>query len=232
MNRRAMMALENNNEKKAKEELMAIDKQLFIDTFTEEFIESVTVNKEDSLKYLLDKNNHPVYVLNKYYHNLKDYANRAQDARFNNVLDLYPPNVVALYYIIEHLDEFKGKTWLDFGCGIGMLGVYLNYLGIEFYGYDNFSQGVPKDAAINFLRKYKLEDRLIDSKDIYNYKWNCISSFGIWNEINFSKVESLQYVFDDVKYQATNNGSLQSLGFKRIQTESVVESMLVIYRKG
>lgn len=203
---------------------MNFDQQLFIDTFGQEFIDMVTVHKDDSVRCLLDIKNHPGYF-NKYYHNLKNYASRASDAKFENFMDLYPPNVAILDYVIKNIDEFKGKTWLDFGGSIGMLGVYLNYLGIEYYIHDNYSQAVPRTIAVDFLKKYDLENRIIDNiDDVYKSDFNVISSVGIYNELLFGSIKSLSWIFDDLKYPAR---SPIGNDFNRMYTDSLI----VIYKR-
>jgi len=224
MNRRALMELENKIKEDRKIETVGIeiDKKLFIDTFGQEFIDQVTINKEDSIRFLLDEKHYPLYCKNKYYHNLRNYAGRADAAQFENFLDLYPTNVAILDYVIRNLDEFKGKAWLDFGCGLGMLGPYLDKLGIEFYGYDNFSQGVPKEAAIDFLKKYNLENRLVD---VIEDDYNVVSSIGIFNDMDFNKFKCLEYVFDDAMYRAIDHPILDR-DFKRKQTDKLI----VVYK--
>jgi hypothetical protein len=200
-----------------------MNQQLFIDTFGQEFIDMVTVNKDDSVRCLLDRKHHPGYF-NEYYHNLKNYANRASHANFENFMDLYPSNVAILDYVIKNIDEFKGKTWLDFGGGIGMLGVYLNYLGIEYYIHDNYSQAVPRAIAVDFLKKYNLENRIIDNiDDVYKSNFHVVSSVGIWNQLLFESIKSLSWIFDDTNYQAKNPIN----GFERMYTDSLI----IIYKR-
>ena len=50
-------------------------------------------------------------------------------------------------------DNPKDISWLDYGCGIGLLMIYLKELGTDVYGYDNWSQ-VNKKHAQKFLSKY------------------------------------------------------------------------------
>ena len=202
---------------------MNFDQQLFIDTFGQEFINKISFDKARSLDVLI---HHPhvyqLYNLNKYYHNLPNYANRATDAQFNNFLDLYPANVAILDYVIKNIDEFKGKRWLDFGCGIGMLGAYLSYLGIDFYGYDDFSQGVPKEVALDFLKKYNLENKLVDKfESLYEMEFYSISHVGIPTNIDFDKCIKLEYVFEDSHYPAANHDQLNK-NMKRVSTDKLM----------
>jgi len=203
---------------------MNFDQQLFVDTFTQEFIDKISFDKARSLDVLIhNEHTYQLYNLNKYYHKLQNYASRATDASFKNFIDLYPPNVAILDYVIKNIDEFKGKTWLDYGCGIGMLGAYLNYLGIDFYGYDNFSQGVPKEVALDFLKKYNLENKLLDNfESIYDMGFYTISHVGIPTEIVFDNCAGLQYVFEDTHYKSINRDQLERKGFKKIDTNNLI----------
>lgn len=199
-----------------------IDFDLILNTFSKDFIENITKNKEQSLQCLWDAKHFPLYNKNRYFHNLSNYAKRADEAGFKNILDLYPSNVGVLEYVIKNLDEFKGADWLDFGCGIGMLGVYLDYLGIKFYGYDDFSQGVHKEVAIDFLKKYNLQDRLIEKEEIYSRSWYSISSMGIQNFLDIKRLKTM-YFFDDFNYK-TNE--LANMNLTRILTNK----LLIIYK--
>ena len=198
-----------------------MNRQLFVETFGQDFIDAASMNREDSIRVLLDEKHYPVYSKNKYFHNLKNYAHRSSDAGFENFLDLYPVNVAILEYVIKHLNEFKGKTWLDYGCGLGQLGVYLNYLGVEFYGHDIFDQGVPKEITLDFLKKYKLEDRLIDNlNDVYSRDWHTVSHSGIWCKLDFGKFNNIQYVFEDSHYKCENRNSFDI--FNRVDTNKLI----------
>jgi len=197
-----------------------MNRQLFIDTFGQDFIDAASTNREDSIRVLLDEKHYSIYSKNKYFHNLKNYAHRSSDAGFENFIDLYPVNVAILEYVIKHLDEFKGQSWLDYGCGLGQLGIYLDYLGIEFYGYDIFDQGVPKEITLDFLKKYKLEDRLIDNlNDVYSRDWHTIGHSGIWCKLDFSRL-NMHYIFEDSFYKCENKDSFHR--FNRVDTNKLI----------
>jgi len=53
---------------------------------------------------------------------------------------LYPPNISALEYIIVNLNTFQNLKVIDNGCGVGMLSVFLQKLGIECYNQDSLQQ--------------------------------------------------------------------------------------------
>jgi len=195
-----------------------IDKNIFYQNFSKEFLDNVHNNKVKAIELSENKE-----INKRFYYNLSNYAGRTEDAQFVNFLDLYPTNVIILDYVLKNIDKFRSKTWLDFGCGLGMLMVYLNSLGIDCYGYDNWSFFLNKDDSINFLKNYNnLENKLVSIDEVYEKSniWFSTSSSGIWNELDFSKFNNLKYIFDDSMYKAKNE--IEKLGFNVILNNKLI----------
>ena len=55
---------------------------------------------------------------------------------------LYLSNILILNYVLENLDKFQKLNFFDFGCGFGLLSIFLKKIGIKCYNYDNF-RGIP-----------------------------------------------------------------------------------------
>lgn len=73
----------------------------------------------------------------------------------------YIPNIEVLDFIVKNLDEFKNKTFLDYGCGLGFLTIFLNYLGIDAYCYDNFIQASTREQLLNCINEFTLWNKYV-----------------------------------------------------------------------
>ena len=76
-----------------------------------------------------------------------EYANRSVKGKipektrndyFQNLL--YGPNYAIIDYVIANKGEFKNTINVDSGCGMGLLSIFLDKIGITCLNYDNYSQ--------------------------------------------------------------------------------------------
>ena len=51
---------------------------------------------------------------------------------------LYLSNILILNYVLENLEKFQKLKFFDFGCGFGLLSIFLKKIDIKCYNYDNF----------------------------------------------------------------------------------------------
>tara|TARA_B100000900_G_C20295573_1_gene599993 strand:- start:48 stop:671 length:624 start_codon:yes stop_codon:yes gene_type:complete len=91
-----------------------------------------------------------------YFLNIGTYASRHTSFAdipidyFKNTL--FPPALLTLNFIVSHKDWFSKKSILDFGCGVGMLSVLLNKIGISCDNYDNYSQTGSEESTNKFIK--------------------------------------------------------------------------------
>jgi len=60
--------------------------------------------------------------------------------------------------MLKNKEIFKNKLLFDFGCGFGLLSIFLSEtdINLKFYNYDNFSQ-IDKSCVMNFYEKIKAQ---------------------------------------------------------------------------
>ena len=101
-----------------------------------------------------------------------DYNSRSTKAKipleFRSHFDhiLYSPNYAILSYILDNKDKFKNTVNIDTGCGLGLLSIFLDKIGINCLNYDNYSQ---LEKGHTNLRYSNIANGLIDS---YNSSFN------------------------------------------------------------
>ena len=111
---------------------------------------------------------------------------------------LYCPNIFVLIYILENMNLFKDKLFIDNGCGIGLLSIFLKHIGFTCYNYDNYIQLNYINFNPQNLELYK--DVMIPSSippnNISDFK--VLISCGMWvdNEILINNI--YDYLFLDM----------------------------------
>lgn len=103
--------------------------------------------KEDSLVYFEDHAN---------------FRRRTSPHSFDyDAVDLSPPSLAALDFACRYLDDLRGCTWVDVGCGFGQLVIYLRALGYDAWGYDDWSQ-LRREWAEEFAAEFIQGDWILD----------------------------------------------------------------------
>jgi hypothetical protein len=75
---------------------------------------------------------------------------------------VFPPNLASLDFVLKEAPSAERFGVLDFGCGIGGLGIYLNSLGFQVYLYDDHSQ-LEYSTFERFWAAFEMSDCVVDS---------------------------------------------------------------------
>ena len=129
--------------------------------------------------------------------------------------DLFPPNIAVLDFLNGYIEKPGNETILDYGCGIGVMLVYLRKLGFVAYGYDDWSQ-LAKSTAEVFLSAHEEVDCLLSTDGLECHDFTILSCVGIhWgclSEIRrVLEKPSLKYILVDRHYRPES-----ILGFNQI----------------
>lgn len=175
-----------------------IDVELFHKYFAKEFRKEMKLYRMDFLKKI-----HYAEIngdMGKFQCNVINYSNRHEDLpnELRDIDDLYPPNFAVLDFVLKNLENIKQYSFLDHGCGTGILSVYLKKLGIECFNYDNWSHFITKENAIEFLSKFNLQNTVIDIEEIKPLKLDVFCSIGTYAETK--GLGTFEYIFSDVRY--------------------------------
>lgn len=87
-----------------------------------------------------------------FFGNLAEYHKRPIHPTSLRIPDLFPPNICALDFALKNFDPAKDSI-LDWGCGLGLCGIYFVRLGYRVFGFDNWSQ-VTQSIADEFQNNY------------------------------------------------------------------------------
>jgi hypothetical protein len=113
---------------------------------------------------------------------------------------LYPPNLATIDFLLRvKRDPRQGV--LDYGCGIGGLGVYLSHLGFPIWLYDNSSQ-LAYAVLQQFWSSFGLQAQLIEKwktvKDLPIFAVNCVGNhLAHANLIDILNNQSIEYLLLD-----------------------------------
>lgn len=115
---------------------------------------------------------------------------------------LYPPNLATIDFL-ERVSHDHSLGVLDFGCGIGGLGVYLSDLQYSVWLYDNASQ-MSLDVLDRFWSTFNLQTRLARDlstvKDLPIFAVNCVGTALTQGGLDVIRSNrSIQYVFLDTQ---------------------------------
>lgn len=93
-----------------------------------------------------------------------------------DLLDIfYIPNLATLDYILKNLPTFQDKIFLDYGCGLGFLSIFLNHIGIKCLCFDGFrsedrsSNNIERKHTMGCLKAFGLQEYLVDINDPIKY---------------------------------------------------------------
>jgi len=149
-----------------------------------------------------------LYSRNKFTRTPKSYLkiNPSDDIDSLRILeDLFQPNIYFIDFVLS-LPNKKDVVVLDWGCGMGMNINYLNYCGINTYGYDAFSMAhLSKRDCIKFLNKVSdyhkikvnLSSKLVEYDDISSISPDIISVMGVQHPTHFFVPPSVDYMIVD-----------------------------------
>lgn len=95
----------------------------------------------------------------------------------------YKCNYDLLIHILNNIDSFKNKIFLDYGAGFGLLSIFLSKIGIKCYNYDNFNQ-----------KNCKINKRIVN--DFHNeiYKKLNIKIEPVYDNLNILMEKNIQIV--------------------------------------
>ena len=141
--------------------------------------------------------------------------------------DLFPPNIAVLDFLYKYIKKPGNETILDYGCGIGVLIVYLRKLGFVAFGYDDWSQ-IAKSTAEAFLSTHEEEDCLLGTEGLKCHDFTILSCVGIhWSCLSeigrVLKKPSLKYILADRHYRPES-----ILGFNQI---AEYRGLLTVYQR-
>jgi len=122
---------------------------------------------------------------------------------FNHLL--FEPNLYILSHILQNLNHFRDKIFLDNGSGIYcFLAILLRRLGITVYNYDDFSQiGEVLDTV--FYKKYGVDPPMNAAKIkglLEKRRIDGLFSCGIWVDNASIVSHDFEYLFLDDQYAA------------------------------
>jgi len=146
----------------------------FIDTLTTDYkILFKTCKKNGIDKY----SKYFSYDMGKY--SSGRIMNREYQEYFNNLI--YPPNIYILYIILENINQFKNKIFIDYGSGINcFLSIFLKKIGITCYNYDNYLQIGDIVLDDEYYKKYDISKPIKNTDLIQFNKIDGILCSGIW----------------------------------------------------
>ena len=129
------------------------------------------VEQVEQIYLLCNKGSRPIN--HEFFENIGEYYGRSKMAGIpNNIRSehfknlLYAPNYAVLDYIIKNKKQFEKTINLDTGCGLGILPIFLDKIGIKCVNYDNYSQ-IEKDYTN--IEYSEVANRMID---LYNDRFN------------------------------------------------------------
>jgi len=171
-----------------------IDAPQFSRAFSDEF-------RKETIRYIGQS------TKDAYFENPSKYFNVLPCDDLTNlklVGDLYQPNFYAIDFLLS-LKDRESYTIVDYGCGLGVLVHYLNYLGFNSYGYDSWLQ-LSQHAAEGFLDKVqhmhkksmKLRHHLISEvATILTTSPDIVCVLGVPRLSGFAIPESVKYLLVD-----------------------------------
>lgn len=174
--------------------------------FTKEFIMDVKKDFEE-LKTKMNFS-HPSNEV--FFTDTAKYTNKNKVCRLSSEIDEYfdylfwAPNIALLLIVIDDLEYFRKKTFLDNGSGFGaLLSVFLQKLGVNCVNYDNqrdwkykFSNDLKEE---NFYKKYNISPPIKDVSEIL-HKIDILSSCGIYITNEDMSKKDYECVFHDNAY--------------------------------
>ena len=149
------------------------------DTFEKDWLDQV---KEIMVRYTGPTSNDFFSNAGLFLRRWEKYQIKRLDILYLNNL-LYPPNIAILDFILENLKFFKNKSFIDNGCGLGILSVFLNKLKIECFNHDKFvhTMGKYKKNYQGFLQDLNKEMNTnisLISKEIPDKKFDIVCCSG------------------------------------------------------
>lgn len=119
----------------------------------------------------------------KYFGELGSYVDRNDERIGKDISDyferlLFYPNIAILDYVVKNYDSMKNLKFVDNGAGLGLLSIFLKYVGVECDNYDNYSQ--ISQVTFHRLIKEKLNLEVNPVVNTLNGDWDVLTSSGVW----------------------------------------------------
>jgi len=126
------------------EKVVNLDLKIFEKYFSKEWINELA-NRHSNFILSYEKS----FSLMNFFHSPGSWYSPAGTSSVNDLyLDkqisdyferlLYFSNILILNYVLENLEKFQKLKFFDFGCGLGLLSIFLKKINIKCYNYDNF----------------------------------------------------------------------------------------------
>jgi len=192
-------------------QLLPVDQQTKIDLerikkfFPKNFIDNLSKCYED---YILqgkvefrDPESKQFFTLPGHHLGRNDSAINKEVSNYLNRL-LYSPNIAIIDYVLKNYNTMKKLKFADNGCGSGLLSVFLKYIGIECFNYDDLTQ--ISNTNLHKLVKKQLNLDILpvtsDTKKLRDFKPNVVTSAGIWITSPSFKNDNLKFALIDRYY--------------------------------
>lgn len=172
--------------------------ELIKNNFHENYIEKIFTyyNKLNFKNKNTDISDNFFYNSGNYHNRTDKFIGKPINDYFKNIL--YCPNIFVLIHVLENMNLFKDKLFIDNGCGIGLLSIFLKHLGLTCYNYDNYIQLDNINFNPQNLELYK--DVMIPSSippnNISDFK--VLISCGIWVDNEILINNTYDYLFLDM----------------------------------
>ena len=163
----------------------------FINALSEEYF--VYIDKLNFGKKIHEK----IYFSNPGEYERKDYSK--EDVLYFNKM-LFPCNIDILKYVSENMSTMRDLTFMDNGCGVGILSAFLEKINIKCYNYDkliHLNENLPTfHKEIKHLIKIQPVSSIVPDNWLDEVNVITISS-SLCTEKKFLKFKNLKYIFAD-----------------------------------
>lgn len=140
---------------------------------------------------------------------------------------LFDPNIAILDFVTRNIELCKSLKIVDYGCGVGLLSVFLAYIGIDCWNYDNGNQIKLKDFNRDVKIKLGLDINCVS--DVLPKDVNMILCSGV--SISSNSIldnHNLKYLLLDGRLNSGMNETIINNGFSLLEEHGLV---LKIYKK-
>ncbi len=146
---------------------------------------------------------------------------------------LYAPNIAVLDFVLKNRSHLQDLKFIDNGCGLGILSVFLQKIGIECYNYDNFSQlgKIEKNIPIDFYKKYKVGAPKTQIPLNIIKASSVLISCGIWVDYNDLKKKTFDYFLMDTNFLTKPRIARTKLNFNNYKSTENYKGLLTVYVK-
>jgi len=171
-----------------------------------------------------------------YYKNLAgnfEHRNEVYGEDLNNFFNrlLFAPNIAMLDHIVKNYDEFKNYKFIDNGCGIATMSVFLKMIGIDCYNYDAgcgdknpnpmFGQVIPEQITLHEDILSGMDISISPVTDIPPTTGDVLLCSGIWvTSVAYNKLftDHFKYFMVDSFYE---NNSHDNTNWRQMKDSEI-----------